>query len=103
LDCSWYGSDALVAGVFFVEIESYAIAIACCANSTSGNSMGLILDARGSLFLLQKVHSLWKAETVAQDQDAHSYVFFHLKICSDPRLAVSEALSKGLDSSKFVR
>jgi hypothetical protein len=30
--------------------------------------MGLILDARGSLFV-SRVHSLWKAETSAQDQD----------------------------------
>jgi len=49
LDCSWYGLDALVVGGFFVEIDSYAIAISCCADSMSGNSMGLILDARGSL------------------------------------------------------
>ena len=49
MDCSWCDEDVLVVGGFFVEIDSYAIAILSYANSTRGNSMGLILDARGSL------------------------------------------------------
>jgi len=63
LDCSWYDSDVLVDGGFFVEIDSYAIAILCYASSSSGNSMGLILDARGSPSP-HKSNSLWKAETL---------------------------------------
>jgi hypothetical protein len=50
LDCSWHDVDVLVVGGTFVEIDSYAIAILHYANSTSGNSMGLILDARGFIF-----------------------------------------------------
>lgn len=36
----------------FVEIDSYAIALSYHANGVRGNSMGLILDARSSLFSL---------------------------------------------------
>ncbi len=86
--------DILVIGAFFVEIHSYAIASLCYANSTSGNSMGLILDARGSFL---KAHSLWNAETATQGRDTNSRSFLNKRYCSGPRCAVSEALSKELD------
>lgn len=50
LDCSWVEEDVLVAGGIFVENDSYAIALSDCASRQRGNSMGLILDARSSLF-----------------------------------------------------
>jgi len=93
--------DVLVVGGFFVEIDSYAIAISSYADSTSGNSMGLILDARGFIFLESIAY--WKAVTVTQDQDANSTSSFVGRLWSDLRYAVSEALSKELDWSKFVR
>ena len=75
MDCSWSGLDVLVVGGFFVEIDSYAIAILCCANSTSGNSMGLILDARGSYFFFH-AHSLSESGESLSDHNAHSTSFF---------------------------
>jgi len=66
--------DVLAVGDFFVEIDSYAIAILSYANSTSGNSMGLILDARGFIFL-ESIAYL-EAGTAVQDQDANSISSF---------------------------
>lgn len=50
-------------------------------------------------FYFTRVHSLWKAETVAQDPDTNSTSSFIGRHCLDPGYAVSEALSKELDSS----
>ena len=50
-DCSWIIVDVLVAGGFFVEIESYAIA--CLAASVVGQV------TRWGLFLMREVHIFW--------------------------------------------
>jgi len=97
LDCSWCDVDVLVVGGFFVEIDSYAIATSNCVNRTSGNTMGLILDARGSNSLLKSIvygkrRPLLRIWTQT----------LHLLSSEDtvhPWYAVSEALSKELDSS----
>lgn len=64
-----------------------------------GNSMGLILDARGSSLFLGSI-AYCKAETITEDQNTHSWSF-SLKIRSKSTYMVSEALSKELDSSLF--
>lgn len=62
---------------------------------------GLFLRREVHFFLL-KVHSLWKAETVAQDQTQTLTSSFIGRYCSDPWYAVSEALSKELDPKLFT-
>jgi hypothetical protein len=65
-----------------------------------GNSMGLILDARSLHFFGSIAYS--KAEKPVDGQDAHSKSSLMGRHCSDSRCGISEALSKGLDSSTFI-
>jgi len=60
--------------------------------------MGLILDARSSLFLPESI-AYWKAVTVTKDGNTNSRS--SLKVCSFPKFAVAEARSKELASSLF--
>ena len=77
MDCSWYDLDALAAGGYFVETESYAIAVLCYANSSSGNSMGLILDARGPLFPQGPI--AYRKRRLHLESERTLYVFYHQK------------------------
>jgi len=59
--------------------------------------MGLILDARSSLYFFETI-AYGKAEVAIEEQDKHSGSLLMERYLSAPMSAVSEALSKELDS-----
>lgn len=77
--------------------------LSSCAAQTAQvvTRWGLFLK-RGVHLFFSKSNSLWKAETVAEDQDANSTSFVTGRYCSGPRYTVSEALSKELDTREVT-
>jgi len=64
--------------------------------------MGLILDARSSLFFFIGSIAYGKAGTVVEGPDEHSGSFLMERYLSGPTHVVSEALSKELGSSLSI-
>jgi hypothetical protein len=93
--------DVLAIGDFFVEIDSYAIAILSYANSTSGNSMGLILDARGFIFL-ESIAYLESGDCCS-GSGRKLYLFFHLKTLFRSKVRSVRSSAEGGRFVNFVR
>jgi len=73
LDCSWTGEDVLIVGGFFVEIDSYAIALSFMQVGGWVTRWGLFL-MRGDHFFSESI-AYCKAGIAADDYDGTLWVF----------------------------